>query len=249
MSRLERTHWWYRSTHELVKHCIHKFVGIGSSIFDAGCGTGGLLRMLSSSGEVSGCDTNYISVRLARKNLKSVNHSCIQQIDIEELSNLESRTFDCVTCIDVLYHQRVGHWRAALESLKRLLKPRGHLILQVPAFSALHGSHDVALDGARRFRRAEIESALEQSGLITRLCTYRYSHIFFLLLARRFVSRFGRLDRQPISDFETPCHMPSSLAKRLDQLALRLARIENLAVLNGAYMPLGSSLFAVARRP
>lgn len=248
MSRLERTHWWYKSTHELVEACVRRFVGAGKPIFDAGCGTGGLLNNLSKLGPVSGCDKSELSVRLARRYMPPQNKLNVQKHGIEEINHFESRRFDCVTCIDVLYHKQVSNWRGALENLKRLLKPNGYLILQIAAFSTLHGSHDIAVDGARRFERSQVQAALEQSGFKIQLCSYRYSHLFPLLLARRLTSRVGSWDGTSESDFETVSSAPACVENLSGKTALRLARFENMAVLNGLSMPFGSSLFLVARR-
>lgn len=247
MSRLERTHWWYKSTHELVEACVRRFASPGEPLFDAGCGTGGLLKTLSKIAPVSGCDTSDLSVRLARKLLEPKSRLNIQKSGIEELHRLKARSFECVTCIDVLYHQQVRNWRDALQNLKRLLKPHGHLILQVAAFSILQGSHDIAVNGARRFRRYELESALKDSGFTPRLCSYRYSHLFPLLLARRLKSRLEGSEGVSQSDFETASRVPESVKSLIGKIALSIARVENVAVLKGVSMPFGSSLFLVAR--
>jgi hypothetical protein len=171
----------------------------------------------------------------------------LQKYRVEELHHLKAQSFQCVTCIDVLYHQQVRNWRAALQNFKYLLKPHGYLIIQVAAFSILHGNHDLAVDGARRFRRSEVQSALEDSGFRTRLCSYRYAHLFPLLLARRLKSRIDGSDKACNSDFETAFGVPESVKRLSEKMALSLARVENMAVLNGVRMPFGSSLFLVAR--
>ena len=85
MSRLERTHWWYKSTHELVDACVRRFAGVGQPIFDAGCGTGGLLKTLSKTSPVSGCDTSELSLRLARGHSTPKNRLDLQKYGVEEL--------------------------------------------------------------------------------------------------------------------------------------------------------------------
>lgn len=175
MSSLERNHWWYRATHELVTSCILKFIGRDKAFFDAGCGTGGLIKTLSSLGTVRGCDADSLCVRLARKKAPAEYRANIYEHPIEGIHEHEKHTFDCVTCIDVLYHRDVKDWRSALRDLTRILKPGGHLILQVPAFPALHGSHDDAVHGERRFRLPQIQAALDEHGMQPRLITYRLS--------------------------------------------------------------------------
>ena len=248
MSRLERTHWWYKSTHELVEACVRRFAGAGKPIFDAGCGTGGLIKTLLKLGPVSGCDKSGLSIKLARRYMQPQNKFNVQKRGIEEIHDFEAQRFDCVTCIDVLYHQEIRNWREALKNLKRLLKPGGYLILQIAAFSTLHGSHDIAVDGARRFKRSEVQAALEQFGFRIQLCSYRYSHLFPLLLPLRVASRICGSDEGPSSDFENVFRVPATVKKICGNIALSRARLENKAVMNGACMPFGSSLCLVARR-
>ena len=251
MSRLERSHWWYVATHELVEACVRKFVGEGKSIFDAGCGTGGLLRTLSTVGAVRGCDASPLCVRLARKKATPKYRANVYEHRVEGIHHFETNTFECITCIDVLYHRGVPNWRVALKDLMQILRPGGHLILQVPAFSMLHGSHDVAVQGERRFNRAEIELALQEFGFQIRLSTYRFSHLFPAVLARRLVSRIGTPAGDCRSDFESILEGPAlgSLRDFAERMALFFARLENCMVLRGLCAPLGSSLFLVARNP
>ncbi|RME58453.1 class I SAM-dependent methyltransferase, partial [Candidatus Parcubacteria bacterium] len=58
MFQVENTHWWYRGLHDLVLHLLDKwFPGKSLKIFDAGCGTGQLISLLSDAGhQVSGLD-------------------------------------------------------------------------------------------------------------------------------------------------------------------------------------------------
>jgi 2-polyprenyl-3-methyl-5-hydroxy-6-metoxy-1,4-benzoquinol methylase len=246
MSVLERKHWWYRATHELVSSCILKFIGRDKTIFDAGCGTGGLLRRLAALGAVHGCDANSLSVRLARKKARAEYRERIYEHPIEAIHEYEHRRFDCLTCIDVLYHKNVKNWRSALGDLTRILKPDGHLILQVPAFSALHGSHDAAVHGERRFRRSEIEAALQTHGMKPLIITYRLSHLFPFMLIRRLASRI--MTRGAFqSDFEDMQQYAEWTKEMCDGTALHFARLENRLLMQGVRVPFGSSLFAVAR--
>ena len=246
MSALERNHWWYRATHELVESCILKFIGRNKTFFDAGCGTGGLLKRLATFGEVHGCDPDPLCVRLARNKTPAEYRTNIYERYIEGIHEHELQRFDCVTCIDVLYHKAVKNWRAAIGDLCRLLKPGGHLILQVPAFPALHGSHDCAVHGERRFRFAQIQSALEEHGMRPRLMTYRLSYLFPVMFLRRFASRVT-IKASSRSDFEDMKLKAGRMQRMCDKAALHFSLLENRFLLSGIRVPFGSSLFVTAR--
>jgi SAM-dependent methyltransferase len=246
MSVLERNHWWYRATHELVASCILRFIGFNKSFFDAGCGTGGLLKTLAGFGTVHACDADPLCIRLARKKASPESRTSIYEHTVEGIHEHEPRRFDCVTCMDVLYHKGVRNWRSALGDLTRLLKPGGYLILQVPAFSVLHGSHDVAVHGERRFRLTEIQHALEQHGMHSMLITYRLAYLFPVTLIRRLASRV-KANSSPMSDFEVMTKRAGRMERMFEKAALHLSRLENRLLLRGIRAPFGSSLFVVAR--
>jgi 2-polyprenyl-3-methyl-5-hydroxy-6-metoxy-1,4-benzoquinol methylase len=246
MSALEGNHWWYRATHELVESCILKFIGRDKAFFDAGCGTGGLIKTLASLGTVRGCDANSLCVRLARKRAPAEYRANIYEHSIEGIHEHEQRRFDCVTCIDVLYHKGVKNWRSALGDLTRILNPGGHLILQVPAFSALQGSHDNAVHGERRFRLPEIQCALEEYGMQPTLITYRLSYLFPIMLLRRLLSRITAKDSCK-SDFEDMQQRAEWMERMCEGAALHFSRVENRLLLRGVRAPFGSSLFVTAR--
>ena len=75
---------------------------------------------------------------------------------------LSGQTFDTVICTNVLEH--VKEHRVALDSMKRLLKPDGKLLLLVPAHPALFCRMDQELGHFRRYRKEELRALLAQSG-------------------------------------------------------------------------------------
>jgi 2-polyprenyl-3-methyl-5-hydroxy-6-metoxy-1,4-benzoquinol methylase len=229
-----------------VESCILKFIGRDKAFFDAGCGTGGLIKTLATLGTVRGCDANPLCVRLARKRTPAEYRANIYEHSIEGIHEHEQGRFDCITCIDVLYHKGVKNWRSALRDLTCMLNPGGHLILQVPAFSALQGSHDNAVHGERRFRLPEIQCAMEEHGMQPRLITYRLSYLFPIMLLRRLTSRIMTKDSYK-SDFEDMQQRAEWVERMCEGAALHFSRIENRFLLHGVRAPFGSSLFVIAR--
>lgn len=75
---------------------------------------------------------------------------------------LAGEAFDTVICSNVLEH--VEDHRAALSSMRRLLKPEGKLLLLVPAQPALFCGIDQELGHFRRYRKSELGSLLTETG-------------------------------------------------------------------------------------
>jgi ubiquinone/menaquinone biosynthesis C-methylase UbiE len=119
--RLEKIHHRLREreTTKLIKKYNH-----GSSVLDAGCGTGLITRQLE--GSVLGLDINSWNLQQAKKH--ALNASFVLG-DIENLP-IKNCTLDLVVCTETLEH--LEHPGKAISELHRVLKPGGRLIGSVP---------------------------------------------------------------------------------------------------------------------
>ncbi len=221
----EHTHWWYVSTHHAVWRELDGLPP-GSKVLDAGCGTGGLLRVLNEKFEVTGLDASRDAVEAARP-------QAITQGEVEAIP-FRTEDFDAVTCIDVLYHQKVGSEVHALKEFWRVLKRQGTLVIQVPAFECLRGGHDEVVHTRRRYRLEEVRSLLDRANFGIVHLRYRYPWLFIpALVIRRMSRNTGRSDLRP--------------APRLvNRMLIHLSNWADSPVLD--FMPLGTSVFAVARK-
>ena len=71
--------------------------------------------------------------------------------------------FDSAVLINVLEH--IEDDRQALRGLAAMLKPGGHVLLWVPAFSLLYSEFDRKIGHFRRYRRRELRDRLVDAGL------------------------------------------------------------------------------------
>lgn len=128
-------------------------------ILEIGAGIGSFTHFLSKSGEVTAIDLNpeYIE-RLQKLIGKKVGFG-----DIERGKYFfKNKKFDSVICLNVLEHIREG--REALSNMNKLLKPRGRLILLVPAHQEAFGSLDKDLGHFRRYSKKQLLEELVNSG-------------------------------------------------------------------------------------
>jgi ubiquinone/menaquinone biosynthesis C-methylase UbiE len=96
----------------------------GSTILDAGCGTGLISRSLN--GTVVGLDINVWNLERARVHAPQVNFIAG---DIENLPLTDGK-FDTIVCTETLEHLKQPE--KAIGELDRVLKPGGRLIGSVP---------------------------------------------------------------------------------------------------------------------
>jgi len=191
MFRVEETHWWYRSLHRLMFQALEMEMPDwrNKAIVDVGCGTGAILQRLGNPEKNVGVDISPVAISFCRN--RGLNN--VREADIVSMP-FADESFDAAICSSVLYHEWVGDVGRALREIRRVLRPTGVLLINVPAFQFLHSAHDDAVMTARRFRKPELRELLVRNGFAIRRLTYWTTLLFPLaLIARTFGgSRMGR---------------------------------------------------------
>jgi SAM-dependent methyltransferase len=236
MADLEGIGWWYVGmrgiARALLTPLLPKDPQGSRRILDAGCGTGWNLQELSSFGHTYGVDLSPLAVITTQRR-----GGRVAQGDVLGLP-YETASFDVVTSFDVLYHAWIKDDTQAVKELSRVLRPGGLMLLKVPALKILWGAHDEAVHSRHRYTRSEVEALLARAGLTLIRSTYANSLLFPVLLTRRVLDRL--LNRHG-SDV-------ALLPPLLEQIFGTLLRIE-AGLIRVFDLPLGASVFAVARKP
>ncbi len=236
MADLEGVSWWYVGMRRIARTLLTPLLPEGGhrprQILDAGCGTGWNLQDLSCFGETHGIDLSPLAVMATQKR-----GGRVVQGDLLSLP-YASRSFEVVTSFDVLYHAWIKNDAQTVRELARVLKPGGLMLLKVPALKILWGAHDEAVHSRHRYTRGELETLLEQAGLTLIRSTYANSLLFPVLLSRRFLDRL--LNRHG-SDVALLPPLLERIFGALLAAEAALIRLVNL--------PIGASVFAVARKP
>ena len=117
----------------LAQHRLGRLKHLGivtGKILDIGCGDGSYLEILKDRGwETYGTEISEVACKEARR--RGINVFCQDLLDIHFKNNF----FDCVRLWSVLEH--LYNPTAYLKEIKRILKPKGLLIIQVPNFESL----------------------------------------------------------------------------------------------------------------
>jgi len=235
MFRVEETHWWYRALHDLIFQTLEEELPDWrtKAILDAGCGTGAVLKRLGNPDKTVGIDRSAEAIEFCRsRGLPNAREGDLMALPFSDDS------FDAVICSSVIYHEWVKDVSVALRELRRVLRPGGILLLNVPAFSFLHSAHDVVVMTARRFRKPEIRRILTTNGFVIRRLTYWTTFLFPLaVLARTFgASKMGR-------DF--PAEKKAN--RSVDRLFGAVMSFE-IGLLRTVSLPFGVDLFAIAKK-
>ena len=232
----EESQWWYRGMRAISLALLRPALGEPApdavKLLDAGCGTGNNLRHLAALARTIGVDLSAEALRFCRSRGVTVAGGSLLALPFA------AARFDCVTSFDVLYHRWVEDDRAAVAELARVLKPGGLLLVRVPALKLLWGAHDEAVHSRHRYTRGELRALLGSAGLEVLRVSYANSLLFPLLLLRRTLDRLSGRHGSDVGFLPAP----------LEWAFFNLLAIEARLVGWGLDLPLGASVFALARK-
>src|SRR5262249_30314882 len=151
MFQLEDSYWWFVGRHDLVEGFVAEICKgrEGVTILDIGCGTGAMSKTLEKYGAVVSADFSPLALTFCGK--RGLTYRCAS--DAMRLP-FKAGAFDIVVAMDTLEHQPDD--TAALEEIRRVLKPSGKVLATVPAYKSLWSAHDVALMHYRRYVAGQV---------------------------------------------------------------------------------------------
>lgn len=183
MYHVEDQHWWYRGMESITRKIINQHIQPKNKIkiLDAGCGTGAAMTTyLKDYGEVTGIDLYKQALDFCQKR----NAKLLIRASVLDLP-LATASFDLVTSFDVLYEKGVMHETKALKEFFRVLTPQGKLLIRLPAYNWLRGSHDEKVHTNRRYTKSLVKDLLTQSGFVVEHASYANTFLFPLAVIKR----------------------------------------------------------------
>jgi SAM-dependent methyltransferase len=238
MYHREEDYWWYVGLRDLVLSTIAHFSRgrDGLTILDAGCGTGKLLEMCGAY-RAYGLELSAEALRFLR--LRAVAN--VTRADICRMPYRDG-SFDLVLSMDVLYCLKSPTDVQALREIRRVLKPGGILLMNLPAYEWLRSHHDAAIHTKQRYTRSRLRDMLRQVGLQDRTITYRNTLLLPLAaLVRGTQKLLWPAPARPKSDLRP-------LPKLLNRALVMPLLWENRLIQAGVRLPFGLSIFCVARK-
>ena len=239
MFAVEDSHWWYITLHDLVSLLSERqFSRQPLKILDAGCGTGGLLSVLSEAGhDTEGIDYSEDALNFCRKRgLEKVTRADVN------VWVPTPQSYDLIASMDVLCHAWVHDQTKVLRTLAAGLKDDGLIMVNYPAFQFLSRNHDRVVMVRERYTKKTLKKYLAEAGLTPILLSYRLPHAFLYLIFLRLYEASRRNNIEAKSDI---AEIPSSFFNRS---LIQIGKLENRLIARGISMPFGSSLFVVAKK-
>lgn len=228
--QLERKHFWWATRRFIVRELVARSFGaVPSSILDVGCGSGLTGEMFSSLGaSVVGVDMEAHRESMRIDFVKGDYLSLSDQLG----------TFDAVLALDAIEH--FEDEAQVVNAIASNLRPGGRLVVTVPAYRFLWSSHDETNLHYRRYTRRSLARALSAAGL----GVDRIGYVFMALaLPKGVLTILERITRKEVPTGTGVDGLANRLASRYfgaeSRLALRRAN----------FLPFGTSVVAVARKP
>ncbi len=189
MLETQDCHWWFRGKRKILGKIIEKkFFSVTSSppeILEVGCGTGSNLPMLVRFGNVTALELDDY----AREHIPPIQGVSIAKGWLPDgLEAVYGKRFDLICLFDVLEH--IERDEEALAVLRSYVRPGGRLLLTVPAYQWMFGTHDRILGHYRRYTRTRLQNLCIRQGYEIFYAGYINSLLFPLMAAARVLDRF-----------------------------------------------------------
>lgn len=133
---------WFEKVYHLVRRfslkqklkLINSFNTETKQLLDVGCGTGDFLKTaINNDWTVSGIEPNASARTIANQKTKNAVY------DTQQLNNFDASSFDVITLWHVLEH--LPDLDFQIKTFKRLLKPKGRLVVAVPNYKSFDAKH------------------------------------------------------------------------------------------------------------
>lgn len=232
MAEQQRWHWWYVTKRAYLEQTLSTLkLPKDAKILDLGAGVGANFSVLKKFGDVDAVEESTIGSNLA----KSLQLATVKTADLNTFVPKPS-SYNCITILDVLYHQHIHDDVAVLQKAIRGLKRGGYLIVTDCAHPWLWGPHDVDNMARQRYTKHELEQKMIEAGGVLQRSSYVFAFSFPLFVMGRLIEKWRGVQTQQDSKND----VLNALMRNLGLVEAKLLRIMNL--------PFGSSILLVAQR-
>jgi SAM-dependent methyltransferase len=231
--RQEESHWWFAARSEIVREIIERYGNLkpGDTILDIGCGTGAILKKLSTKYKVVGIDMSPLAVEYSKKRgLTDVFQMPVQQFPRDRYN------VKAAILLDVIEH--IDDDLEVLKAAREIVGPDGRVIVTVPAYMWMWSAHDVVHHHKRRYNAESLKAVLDRAGLEPIKLTYYNTLLFPLAAVKKLMDR-GKDPAAASEAVEEPSPLVNSVFKTVFAAEKHIIPNVNL--------PFGVSLLAVAR--
>jgi SAM-dependent methyltransferase len=235
IAEAEPRSFWFRARNRLIVSTLQRHFPSAQSLLEVGCGTGFVLAAIREAFprlRLVGAELFAEGLEVARRRLPDVE---LVQLDAARMPYEDE--FDVVGAFDVLEH--LDDDVAALQQIRKAVRPGGRAILLVPQHPRLWSRMDTVARHVRRYGRRELLRKVRTAGLEPVEATSFVSTLLpAMIVSRAARSVLGR-PYDPVAELQ-PAALNGVFERVLDG--------ERRLIERGVSLPVGGSLLVVARR-
>lgn len=149
------------SRYRIITRFFKKFNLSNKNVLEAGSSSGNLgiyIKKKLNIKNLSFCDFSIESVKL----IKSKGEENVFQADLTEIGDFKEKSYNSIICSEVLEHIKDDN--KAIQTLYKLLKKNGRIILSVPYSMKYWTIHDDFAGHIRRYEKKELSKKLSAQG-------------------------------------------------------------------------------------
>lgn len=203
---------------------------IGSNMLEIGCGGGHFTHLLAKrTGSLLVADIELQYLESLAKTYSNRPSFSTTTIDLNQPNwgDKYKSKFDTVILLNVLEH--IEDDLQVLKQIHNVLRPKGKLLLMVPAFQIIYGSMDAADNHYRRYSKGQVLKLLASANFNTKWARYMNMPGFFAWFLN------GRILKRSL--------LPEGQLGFYNKIIPIVERVESLLPL-----PFGQSVISVAER-
>ena len=242
LAQVEDRHFWFRARNQLVLGLARRISSSSNPcdlVLEIGCGTGNVLRVL----ERAFPNSKLVGLELWRDGLRHARtRSGALLVEADIRHSPFGKQFDLVGMFDVLEH--IAENKETLRLVHSTLRPRGKLLLTVPAHQSLWSYFDEAAFHCRRYSADGLRRKLEGAGFEVEFLTQFMACLFPIVWSYRKLNglRGNTRSAQKRSSEEF------RIVPGVNRVLGGLLNLEAKWVCGGHSLPIGTSLVAIARK-
>lgn len=202
---------------------------LSSPVLEVGAGIGNITKFFLSKKSLSVTDIDTHLVGFLKEKFTQLPTDSIFTLNIEKTPSKKLQgKFASIVAINVLEH--IKDDSLALKNLRDMLRPKGKLVLLVPAKKFAYTKLDKSLGHFRRYEKEELQGKMLNAG-------FKIERLYFF----NFLGLFTWIVRDKIS--RTHTHLSPTHISLFDNIVKVLKVIEKYIPI-----PIGISLIVVARK-
>ena len=236
LDAIEQDHFWDVARHRLFTWALQQYLPETKKLLEIGSGRGNVIKSFRKAFPALELWGTEIYASGLNSILRNVPDAHVLQLDARHIPFKEE--FDTVAAFDVLEH--IDEDEAVLAEMHKAVRSGGGAMISVPQHPFLWSARDEVLYHKRRYTRAELTRKVRAAGFEPIRTTSFISLPFPMMVISAMRNRKLKPDYDPWAELK--------MAPVTNKALGTVLSMERMLIQQGVSMPVGGTLFMVARK-